>query len=42
MALLNVFKTVTAVLTTSSVTLYTAPAGYTSIILMAQVSNTTG
>ena len=42
MALLNVFKTVTAVLTTSSVTLYTAPAGYTSIILMAQVSNITG
>ena len=39
---LNVFKTVTASLTTSSATLYTAPSGYTSIVLMAQVSNVTG
>jgi hypothetical protein len=38
---LNVFKTVTASLTTSSATLYTAPNGYTAIILMAQVSNVT-
>lgn len=38
---LNVFKTVTASLTTSSTTLYTAPAGYTTIVLMAQVSNIT-
>jgi hypothetical protein len=38
---LNVFKTVTASLTTSSATLYTAPSGYTSVILMAQVSNVT-
>jgi hypothetical protein len=37
---LNIFKTVTAELTTTSTTLYTAPTGYTSIILMAQVSNT--
>jgi hypothetical protein len=39
---LNVFKTVTAELTTSPAILYTAPSGYTSIILMAQVSNVTG
>jgi hypothetical protein len=39
---LNIFKTVTASLTTSSATLYTAPSGYTSIVLMAQVSNVTG
>lgn len=39
---LNVFKTVTATLTTTaSSPLYTAPAGYTSIVLMAQVSNIT-
>jgi hypothetical protein len=38
---LNIFKTVTASLTTSSATLYTAPSGYTSIVLMAQVSNVT-
>ena len=41
MAQLNVFKTVTAVLTTTTETLYTAPTGYTSIILMAQISNIT-
>lgn len=40
-SVLNVFKTVTSVLTTSSTTLYTAPTGYTGIILMAQVSNVT-
>lgn len=40
-SVLNVFKTVTASLTTSSATLYTAPSGYTTIVLMAQVSNTT-
>jgi hypothetical protein len=38
---LNTFKTVTSQLTSSSVTLYTAPVGYTSIVLMAQVSNVT-
>jgi hypothetical protein len=38
---LNIFKTYTAELTTASATLYTAPTGYTSIILMAQVSNVT-
>ena len=39
---LNIFKTVTASLTTSPTTLYTAPTGYTTVILMAQVSNVTG
>lgn len=38
---LNTFKTVASVLTTSSTTLYTAPTGYTAIILMAQISNVT-
>ena len=38
-AVLNVFKTVTAELTTSEAELYVAPVGYTSIVLMAQVSN---
>lgn len=36
---LNIFRTVTAEVTTTPTTLYTAPAGYTSIILMAHVSN---
>ena len=37
---LNTFKTKTAVLTTSSTaTVYTAPIGVTSIVLMTQVSN---
>ena len=40
-SVLNVFKTVTASLTTSPATLYTAPTGYTSVILMAQISNVT-
>lgn len=39
---LNVFKTVTAELTTSNVVLYTAPTGFTGIILMAQITNVTG
>jgi hypothetical protein len=38
---LNVFKTVATELTTSSATIYTAPVGYTAIVLMAQVSNVT-
>lgn len=37
---INIFKTVTANVTTSSTTVYTAPAGYTTVVLMAQVSNT--
>lgn len=36
---LNVFKTVTAELTTTEESIYIAPTGYTSIVLMAQVSN---
>jgi hypothetical protein len=39
---LNTFKTKTAVLTTNTTaTIYTAPIGVTSIILMAQVANIT-
>jgi hypothetical protein len=38
---LNVFKTVTASLPTTPATLYTAPASYTAVVLMAQVSNVT-
>lgn len=41
MTVLNVFKTVTAQITTSNDPLYSAPAGRTSIVLMAQVSNLT-
>jgi hypothetical protein len=38
---LNTFKTKTAVLTTNtSATVYTAPVGVTSIVLMAQIANT--
>lgn len=37
---LNVFRTVTANVTTSSTTVYTAPTGYSTVILLAQVSNT--
>lgn len=39
--ILNKFKTVTKVLTTGNQNLYTPDAGYTGIILMAQVSNIT-
>lgn len=38
---LNTFKTFTANLVTSSSTIYTAPTGYTSVVLLAQVSNIT-
>lgn len=39
---LNTFKTKTAILTTSTTaTVYTAPIGVTSIVLMAQVANIT-
>jgi hypothetical protein len=37
---LNIFKTVTANLTTSSESVYTPPIGYSSVILLAQISNT--
>lgn len=38
---LNVFKTVTADITTGSTIIYTAPFGYTGIVLMAQITNVT-
>lgn len=38
---LNVFKTITADLTTGNEIVYTAPDGKTAIILMAQISNVT-
>lgn len=36
---LNVFKTITKVATTNSVGIYTAPIGYTGVVLLAQVAN---
>ena len=36
---LNVFKTVTTVVSTSSSIVYTAPVGYTGVVLLAQVAN---
>ncbi|MFZ9741624.1 MAG: hypothetical protein ACO3CQ_07010 [Candidatus Nanopelagicaceae bacterium] len=36
---LNVFKTITAVLSESPTVIYTAPVGYTGVILLAQVAN---
>lgn len=37
---LNIFKTVTQVIPTSSVGIYTAPVGYAGVVLLAQVANT--
>jgi hypothetical protein len=36
---LNVFRTITKVATTSPVGIYTAPVGYTGVILLAQAAN---
>jgi hypothetical protein len=36
---LNVFQTVTAVVGTSATSIYTAPVGYTGVVLLAQVAN---
>ena len=36
---LNVFQTVTAVVPTSPTEVYTAPVGYTGVVLLAQVTN---
>ena len=36
---LNVFKTVNHVATTGAVGIYTAPTGYTGVVLMAQAAN---
>lgn len=38
-SLLNVFKTVTHDVTVTNQTIYTAPSGYTGIVLMAQITN---
>lgn len=37
---LNVFKTITKVVTTNPVGIYTAPAGYAGVTILAQVANT--
>jgi hypothetical protein len=37
---LNVFKTVTQVVSTNTVGIYTAPIGYAGVVLLAQVANT--
>ena len=39
---LNVFKTITAVVSTSATVVYTAPVGYTGVVLLAQVANIGG
>ena len=36
---LNVFRTVTTEVTTTANIVYTAPSGYTGIVLMAQIAN---
>ena len=36
---LNVFRTITSVATVDNVGIYTAPVGYTGVILLAQASN---
>ena len=36
---LNVFQTITAVVSTSPTIVYTAPVGYTGVVLLAQVAN---
>jgi hypothetical protein len=41
-AALNTFRTVTANITNSIANVYTAPQGYSSVVLLAQVSNLTG
>jgi hypothetical protein len=36
---LNVFKTITKIATTTPVGIYTAPTGYTGVVLLAQAAN---
>ncbi len=36
---LNVYKTITSIATTSPVGIYTAPVGYSGIVLLAQIAN---
>jgi hypothetical protein len=38
---INIFRNITANLTTTGATIYTTPLGYSGIVLMAQFSNTT-
>ena len=38
-AAVNVFQTITNVVGTSTVGIYTAPVGYTGVVLLAQVTN---
>lgn len=37
---LNVYKTLTGITSTSPQTIYSAPVGYTGVLLLAQVANT--
>jgi hypothetical protein len=37
---LNVFKNITADVTTTPTTVYTTPLGYSTVVLLSQVSNT--
>ena len=37
---LNIFKTVTANVTTSPTSVYSTPLGYATVVLMAQIANT--
>jgi hypothetical protein len=39
-ASVNVFQTITSVVGASTVGIYTAPIGYTGVVLLAQVTNT--
>jgi hypothetical protein len=39
---LNVFQTVTSVVSTSPTEVYSAPVGYTGVVLLAQVANIGG
>ena len=39
---LNVFKTITAVVSASPTIVYTAPVGYTGVVLLSQVANIGG
>jgi len=41
-AALNTFRTVTATVTNTIANVYTAPQGYSTVVLLAQVSNLTG
>lgn len=41
-AQLNVFKTITSNVTTSSTSVYTAPTGYAAVVLLAQIANISG